>query len=184
MSRQEAVAPHSPINVKLIVVLALGALFVGGLIVLARPGKTASAPSADAVRVSSPSQANRILVSSQPSFDFGSVSMAAGKVTHKYWIRNAGGAPIVINKMFTSCMCTTATLVKSARKYDTVGMPGHGFMPTISAPLAPNESAMVEVVFDPAAHGPAGIGRVERVVTIQTDREEPLELTFVANVTP
>lgn len=179
MSKHVAVAPESTINIKLIVVLVLGALFVAGLIILAKPGNTAHAPA-----VQAQPQIGRMLTARQSSFDFGSLSMAAGKVTHQYWIRNTGNAPIVINKMYTSCMCTTAALVKAGRKSDTFGMPGHGFMPAINASIAPDEAAMVEVVFDPAAHGPAGIGRVERVVTLETNREPPLELTFVANVTP
>jgi len=153
---------------------------LGGLVVAAKPGpKPERAP-----QVQAPAPVNRILSAKESSYDFGTVSMAAGKVTHRYWIRNTGDSPITIRRLYTSCMCTTAALVKSNRKYDPYGMPGHGFMPTINAPMAPNEAAMVEVVFDPAAHGPAGIGRIDRFVTLQTDREPPLELAFTAHVTP
>jgi len=165
---------------KLAVSAAVVALVLGALVVVARPGQGPKAPP----QVEAPPPVNRILAAKESSFDFGTVSMAAGKVTHRYWIRNTGASPITIRRLYTSCMCTTAALVKANRKYDPYGMPGHGFMPTINAPMAPDEAAMVEVVFDPAAHGPAGIGRVDRFVTLQTDREPPLELAFTALVTP
>ena len=64
-------------------------------------------------------------------------------------------------------MCTEATLVTSTGKRGPFGMPGHAPIPAISERLAPGEMAEVDVVFDPAAHGPAGIGRIERNVTVQ-----------------
>ena len=169
------------LNKRLVIGAALVLAVLGGLIVAARPGPVPKAQATPA-RVETPS--NRILTAKEMNFDFGSVSMAAGKVAHRYWIRNTGATPIVLRKMYTSCMCTTAALVKGGRKFEPSGMPGHGSIATLNEPIAPNEAAMVEVVFDPAAHGPAGIGRIERLVTVQTDLESPLELAFVANVTP
>lgn len=165
---------------KIALAAVIVAVVLAGLIVAAKPGAvTKTAPQA-----APPPPVKRVLLAKASSFDFGTVSMAAGKVTHRYWIKNTGSAPITIQRLYTSCMCTTAALVKANRKYDPYGMPGHGFMPTINAPMAPNETAIVEVVFDPAAHGPAGIGPVDRFVTLQTDREPPLELAFTAVVTP
>jgi hypothetical protein len=82
-------------------------------------------------------------------------------------------------------MCTTATLTTSSgRLYGPFGMPGHGFVPPTNAPLSPGQEASVRIVFDPAAHGPAGVGRVERVVTLEAPNARPLELRFVALVKP
>lgn len=156
-----------------VVILALA-----GLIVAAKPGPAAKT----APRVEIRSQSD--LSADQPSFDFGTVSMAAGKVAHRFKINNANAAPIVIRKISTSCMCTTAQLLKGGKRLAIYGMPGHGYVPNLDEPIAPKEEAMVEVIFDPAAHGPAGIGRVERLVTIYTGAEQPLELSFNALVTP
>ncbi|KKT83316.1 MAG: hypothetical protein UW81_C0021G0020, partial [Candidatus Giovannonibacteria bacterium GW2011_GWC2_44_9] len=41
-----------------------------------------------------------------------------------------------------------------------------------------------EVVFDPAAHGPAGVGRIERAVYLENSASEALQLKFSATVTP
>jgi hypothetical protein len=110
--------------------------------------------------------------------------MAAGKVSHRYWLRNESAAPVTIQRIHTSCMCTTATLVKGMRVIGRYGMAGHGPLPDVNETLAPGEAAYVDVAFDPAAHGPAGLGRTERVVTIERTSGAPLQLGFVANVTP
>lgn len=162
----------------MIVGTVLVILILGGLIVAAKPGPAAKNPLRAEVR----SQSD--LTAGEMSFDFGSISMAAGKVTHRFKIKNTNAEPIVIRKISTSCMCTTAQLVKGGKKLAIYGMPGHGYVPNLDEPIAPNEQAVIEVVFDPAAHGPAGIGRVERSVTIYTGAAQALELTFTALVTP
>lgn len=124
------------------------------------------------------------LSSPQPFFDFGDISMAAGKVAHRFSISNTGAAPITINRMYTSCMCTEATLITLGGKKGPFGMPGHGTFPSLFETLSPGGSAQVEVVFDPAAHGPAGVGPTERVVTIRSYESLPLELRFTAMVKP
>ena len=172
-------------NVKFVIGAGAVILVIGGLIIAAMPeqGATRSAESRSAASASSARSAGA-LSALETNYKFGTVSMAAGKVTHRYWIRNTGTEPILIRKMYTSCMCTTAALVKGGRKFDAYGMPGHTPIPTMNEPMAPNEDAMVEVIFDPAAHGPAGIGLIDRVVTIENNAGRPLELAFTANVTP
>lgn len=171
------------------VAVAVVALVVGGMILAAMPDEGARTPSAVTASAprslpSAPSGGASPLAATEHSFDFGSISMAAGKVTHRYRIANAGAEPVVIRKLYTSCMCTTATLVQGVRRFGPFGMPGHGIIPAIDQALAPGERAYIEVVFDPAAHGPAGIGLVERVVTIENGAQQPVQLAFSARVTP
>ena len=164
---------------KLLIAAGLFVLALGTVIVLGMPKPALNSPA----KVESPASSGPLTAKSG-KFDFGTVSMAAGKVTHRYWISNAGPDPIVLRKIYTSCMCTTAALVKGGRKFDPYGMPGHGYIPSLNETLAPKEDAMIEVVFDPAAHGPAGVGPIERVVTIENSSAQPLELAFSAVVTP
>lgn len=124
------------------------------------------------------------LLSPEPYFDFGNISMAAGKVSHRFSIRNTSESAITITKMYTSCMCTVATLITPAGRKGPFGMAGHEFIPIVAESIAPGANAQVEVVFDPAAHGPAGIGPTERIVTIRTSETQPLELRFAAMVKP
>ena len=124
------------------------------------------------------------LAAMAPAFNFGTVSMAAGNVTHRYTVSNTGTGPVTITKLYTSCMCTTATLETSSGRRGPFGMPGHAPIPAIRERLAPGEMAQVEVVFDPTAHGPAGVGRIDRTITLENDAGRPFELAFTATVRP
>lgn len=158
------------------IIIAIVAL--AGIIWIARPdsrsGNTAS------IATKSPG----VLDAEETSFDFGTISMAAGKVKHAFKIKNASNEPVTIGKMYTSCMCTTAALMMNGKQFGPYGMPGHGFIPKINEIIGPNGEATVEVVFDPVAHGPAGVGRIQRTITIENNAGQPLELGFTALVTP
>ena len=153
-AKHTAAKSRVAMSTKVIVGACVAVLVLGGLIIAAmpEPGATKPAQSRSTASVS-PAGALR---ARETNFNFGSISMAAGKVTHLYRFRNAGAEPIVLGKMYTSCMCTTAALVKSSgRKFAPVGMPGHTPIPSLNETMQPKEEAMIEVVFDPTAHGPA-----------------------------
>ena len=165
--------------------IAAGAVIVGvaGLIIVAQPGTATSTPAAAPSAGAGPASAG-YLSAIRKGHDFGTISMAAGKVSYRYPISNVGTEPLEVRKLYTSCMCTTAALVKNGKVSEAYGMPGHTPIPSINVPIAPQEQAYVEVVFDPAAHGPAGVGPIERVVTVENSAGQPLELGFTAVVTP
>lgn len=128
---------------------------------------------------------NGILTSQESVFDFDTISMAKGIVSHAFKIKNTGSEALVIKKIYTSCMCTEATFVKGDIKKGPFGMLGHGFIPQISEILNPGEEAEILIVFDPAAHGPAGLGRTERVVYLENSGKNPkFELLISVNVAP
>jgi len=105
---------------------------------------------------------------SENTFDFGEVSMSAGKVNHTFQIKNLRAEPVILERIYTSCMCTSAVLKKAGKNFGPFGMQGHGYIPKINQTFASGEQAELEVIFDPAAHGPAGIGYVERTVYLET----------------
>ena len=196
-ARHATVKAQVSTKMKVVIGACAAILVLGGLIIaampqpasnVAQPASNVAQPAsnvAKTVESTASASSTGALRARETNFNFGSISMAAGKVTHLYRFRNSGAEPIVLGKMYTSCMCTTAALVKSSgRKFAPVGMPGHTPIPALNETLQPNEEAMVEVVFDPAAHGPAGIGPIDRVVTIEHSAGQPLELAFAANVTP
>jgi len=124
------------------------------------------------------------LTAPETSFDFGDVSMAAGKVSHDFVIRNDGSAAITAKKLFTSCMCTVAGLTVGDTRVGPFSMPGMGGpIPPIKVEILPGKEGIVRATFDPAAHGPAGVGRIDRVVTLETS-DGQLEFKFSANVLP
>lgn len=126
------------------------------------------------------------LAAAESFFDFGEISMAKGNVSHDFRVKNAGAKPINITKTYTSCMCTTAILqMASGRELGPYGMPGHGgFAPAINQIVASGEEITVKAIFDPAAHGPAGVGLIERAIYIENDSGKPVEIQFKAVVTP
>jgi len=124
-----------------------------------------------------------ILSAQEQSFDFGSISMAKGKVSHSFKIKNTGTGPMTINKIYTSCMCTVASLMKDGDEIGPFGMQGMGVTPNIKEKLEQGQEAEILVVFDPAAHGPAGVGKISRAVFVENSGGK-LEFYFDANVTP
>lgn len=184
MNRNPAAASKTSGRIALIAGVTAIVIALAIVVIAARPGARPAIPSPSAVPAASAATRTGALSAKESNFSFGSISMAAGKVSHRYWFRNESAAPVLIQRVYTSCMCTTATLVKSARVVGSYGMPGHGLVPDVNETLAPGEAAYIEAVFDPAAHGPAGLGRTERVVTIEHGAGEPLQLGFVADVRP
>ena len=122
----------------------------------------------------------------ESNYDFGEVSMAKGLVEHEFILSNTSSAPVNIGSVETTCMCTTAYLkVSGGKEAGPFGMPGHGG-PKAAASLTvePGEKLIVRAVFDPAAHGPAGVGAVERAVIMDVGKQEPIVVSFKALVRP
>ena len=162
---------------KTIIGIGIGILILGGLVWIARPdAQNASSATSNSNGTLTVEEAN--------NYDFGSISMATGKVRHTFKIKNTSNEAVTISKMYTSCMCTTAALAIDGKQFGPYGMPGHWAIPSINQTINPNEEATVEVVFDPAAHGPAGVGRIQRTVTLENNTGRSLELQFAAIVTP
>ncbi|MEK7569148.1 MAG: beta-propeller fold lactonase family protein [Patescibacteria group bacterium] len=126
------------------------------------------------------------LVSVEKSFDFGTVSMVKGKVSHSFKIKNMGSTQIKIVKVYTSCMCTEATIVNGISRKGPFGMPGHGGLSSIGETVKAGQEISIEVEVDPAAHGPQGTGPAKKVVYIETDSAitPTLKLELDINVTP
>lgn len=127
------------------------------------------------------------LVAKDAYYDFGAVSMANGKVSRTFVFTNISDRSVAVHKLYTSCMCTVATLLYNGERVGPFGMPGHGFIPPIDKIIAPGASVELEVTFDPAAHGPAGVGAIQRVVTVEEQEGETLSVAqvgFSAVVTP
>ena len=123
------------------------------------------------------------LTISPASFEFGDISMARGKVKTIFALKNVSSSSIEISSIVTSCMCTEASLLLGNERLGPFGMPGHGIVPRVNRSIAPGEEASIEAIFDPAAHGPAGVGNIERVVSVET-ASGVLEARISATVTP
>ncbi len=128
---------------------------------------------------------NGNLTTEDNAFNFGTVPMYGGKVKHSFSLKNNGQGPVKISKIYTSCMCTEATLITGNAKIGPFGMPGHGGLTMRkSQSLSSGEEAIIEVEVDPAAHGPQGTGPAKKVVYIETDDSQRLQMILDINVTP
>ena len=126
------------------------------------------------------------LVAYEDHFDFGTIQMNDGLVRHEFEVKNEGTESVTIGKVYTSCMCTGAYIEDSTgKKYGKFGMPGHGVSSQTEISVAPGETVMVEAIFDPAAHGPSGVGLAQRSIYIETNSQTSpkIELAFEATVT-
>lgn len=133
------------------------------------------------------------LTAEETFYDFGTISMKNGNVSTIFKVTNSGTEEVNLTNVSTSCMCTAAYILKvGGGKIGPFGMPGHGG--NVSMPghgngaagevIPAGESRDIEVVYDPNAHGPAGVGMVDRFIYLQTENGQKLELEIKANVTP
>jgi len=128
-----------------------------------------------------------ILKASETRYDFGDISMADGLAKHNFVIKNEGDGILKFSNMQTSCMCTEVVLDVNGKRSPKFGMAGHSNPRGWSQSINPGESANLEVIFDPNAHGPNATGPITRVVTIETNdggnKKTTKEFIFSANIT-
>ncbi|MDP3996287.1 MAG: DUF1573 domain-containing protein [bacterium] len=119
-------------------------------------------------------------------YDFGTISMKNGNVSKIFKVTNNSSEDIKVPSVTTSCMCTTAYILnEDGERGRPFGMPGHGgAVPKAKAIVKAGGTLDIEVVFDPNAHGPAGVGRIERSVFLEDENKNVIELKFKVNVTP
>lgn len=158
------------------VVLVLG---LAGVLFYAQP------ESADHTTMNDAAGQNSLNLSVEPAnYDFGNITMKDGLVTKSFKIVNTQDAKLKLAQAYTSCMCTTAKIVINQSEFGPFGMQGHGVMKMLNQTLDPGQEAELLVTFDPNAHGPSGIGVIERTVTLQSDQGETVSVNIKATVTP
>lgn len=163
---------------KIIIVFSLIALGLVGLMFLGQNNQNNISNSSD-------SNLPSLLTPSEMMHDFGDISMQDGLVAYTFKIQNLSEQDVNLSKLYTSCMCTDAYLVRSdGNKIGPFGMEGMGFMPKINELIKAGESREVEVVYDPNAHGPAGVGMINRLVLLKDSSGGEIQLEIKANVTP
>lgn len=159
--------------------IALGIIiFLGVMFWLGKPG-TGRSPAANTANISGGASAV-----GENFHDFGTISMKGGKVRYDFKFKNNTAESIVAESLFTSCMCTTASFIQNGKESGPYGMPGHGFVPPLKKIVNPGEEVTIAVVFDPAAHGPAGIGEIRREIFLNSKYGRIAKFAIKANVTP
>lgn len=163
----------------MLVVLAIIGLMLWGRInassASAQSGNHAGAPRGASA---SPLSATETL------YDFGTISMKNWTVSHAFTLTNNMSAPVFVTSVYTSCMCTSAYLETPGSEKGPFGMQGMGYLPPANETIGPGESRQVKVVYDPNAHGPAGVGSIDRFVYVVDDKGGTLAFEIKALVTP
>lgn len=113
--------------------------------------------------------------------DWEEIKLNGGDVKKTFVIKNAGTDPLQLANIKTSCMCTTAQVKIGEEQSPFFGM--HSKSSWLGE-VIPGENAELEIVFDPAYHGPSGLGPITREVVVETNDKDNPQLTFTltANV--
>ena len=120
------------------------------------------------------SQSTQVTVD-KTSFEWGTIGINDGKVQAEFTLTNTGSAPLQLANISTSCMCTTAQVEIEGKKSPYFGMMQKS---SWTGQVEPGKSAKLMVEFDPAYHGPQGIGQNDRQVTVETNDPGQKKLTF------
>ncbi len=112
--------------------------------------------------------------------DWGTIDIDGGVVSKTFTIENKGSSPLKLYDVQTSCMCTTAQLQSQGRSSKRFSM--HEKNGSVFE-VNPGEKAELLVEFDPAFHGPSGVGPISRTVTINTNDASNPSLSFQVTAT-
>lgn len=152
---------------KILLVIAFFSLIilVGGTVLLAGSGKSAQ------VTLTQNAKAQV----DQKNFDWGNISFNGDYATKTFIIRNTGTDNLKLTNIRTSCHCTKAQVVVEGNTSPYFGMN------TISSwvgEISPNKEANLVVIFDQRYHGDAGVGPINRFVSIETNDASNPNLEF------
>ncbi|PIP69011.1 hypothetical protein CO033_02260 [Candidatus Nomurabacteria bacterium CG_4_9_14_0_2_um_filter_32_10] len=139
----------------------------------------------DSSKVSKISEIKDRLITSEILYDFGTISMKDGDVSKTFKVTNGTSLDILIPSLTTSCMCTRAYFIEpGGNKNGPFGMQGMGVVPKLNKTIKAGESADIEVIYDPNAHGPAGVGMIDRFIYLEDSEGNKLQFEIKARVTP
>lgn len=162
----------------------IGIVLALGLIGLMLWGRSSSQTAETSSLVSQSSGAVSSLTASEKIYDFGTISMKNGLVNHIFKVTNASNEDIYVKKVNSSCMCTNAYIKSAGGEKGPFGMEGMGYLPPADETIKAGASLDVKVVYNPNAHGPAGVGSIDRFVYLTDASGNAFQLEIKAVVTP
>jgi len=154
-------------------------LFIWGA--AGRAGTTASVQGAPGAG----NNVKSVLTAPETFYDFGTISMKNWSVTKEFKVTNPTDKDVTVSTVLTSCMCTTAFIVEEGGSTKgPFSMAGMGYVPPANETIKAGESRTIRVVYDPNAHGPAGVGQIDRFVMLTDTSGGTLQFEIKALVTP
>lgn len=160
----------------LVAAIIFSILLVGGTVVLLSNSSGGKAQIEKALGVK--------MEVAEERFDWGEIDYGGGLAIHSFKIKNSGAKDLEIANVATSCMCTLAYFKGPTGTSPKFGMKGMSRPSSYKGILKPGEEGEIVAEFDPAYHGPTGVGKVERAVSFETnDPDKPyVELLLYGNV--
>jgi hypothetical protein len=155
----------------LIGLVVVSVLLIGGGLALAVRGGN----SAPASQIETKSLARAVL--GETSYDWGEIGINNGNAEAFFTIKNEGADPLKLSNIITSCACTTAQLIMGDQQSPAFGM--HNKSAYVFE-VPPQGEAQLKVIFDPAYHGPNGVGPINREIKITTNDANQPVLKFIA----
>ena len=110
------------------------------------------------------------------SYDWGEIGLNDGNVEKEFEIKNDGSEKLILTNVTTSCMCTTAQLSLGDQVSPVFGMHTKS---DYKLEIPSGEVATLNVIFDPAFHGPSGVGPINRQIQVATNDSENQVLNFI-----
>lgn len=113
--------------------------------------------------------------------DWGEIKINGGNAEKVFLIKNAGTGLLKLSGVSTSCMCTTAQVIIDGKESPFFAM--HQKSSWVGE-IPAGKEAELKIVFDPAFHGPSGVGQMTRQIVVETnDKNNPkLEFMLKGNV--
>lgn len=148
------------------IVLFAIVILVGGVLLLSGGGPTSATITASQ---------NAKATADQRNFDWGKINMKGGNVSKIFTIKNTGTDTLKLTNIKTSCHCTKAQVKIGNTSSPYFGM--NSVSPWIGEVL-PGQEAELEVTFDPAYHGPQGVGPINRLVALETSDKSNSRIEF------
>ena len=127
------------------------------------------------------------IVATETKKDLGTVSQKNGPATTKFVIKNEGKSDLIIDKISSSCGCTSASLIYKDIEGPRFYMAGHGYDEPETdwqVAISPGDKAIVKTYYDPTVH-PDLTGPVTRTISVHSNDPVDFEtkLTIVLNQT-
>lgn len=111
----------------------------------------------------------------QKTFDWGNIPYSGGNATKTFIIKNTGTGVLQLTGVETSCTCTKAQITIDGKTSPYFSM--HATSSWVGE-VVPGKEAKLLVIFDPAFHGPTGVGPMERLISVDTNDSQNPKLEF------
>ena|SRR3989304_6528471 len=112
---------------------------------------------------------------SEKTYDWGNIPYSGGNTTKTFTIKNTGSDVLKLTGIKTSCTCTKAQVDINGKTSPYFSM--HSISGWVGE-VAPGKEAKLLVIFDPAFHGPTGVGPMERLISVETNDSQNPKLEF------